>query len=107
MHIFSEVDNGTGSADGKASLGSADKAIVEYKFAKNSHLRNILTQVSVYLETNKTSNAVYIIFYFTYEQEMKVKIILKELNLVNEKSVVVIDARNDNKPSVSKAGNSR
>jgi hypothetical protein len=44
-----------------------------------------------------------VILFFSYDDEQKVRAILKELSLENEKYVVLIDARNDNKPSASKA----
>ena len=41
--------------------------------------------------------------YYTAKDEQRVKKILKELELEREKSIVLIDARGDNKPSASKA----
>ena len=40
---------------------------------------------------------------FTREDEFKVRKVLKELKLENDESIVLIDARSDNKPSGSKA----
>jgi hypothetical protein len=44
-----------------------------------------------------------VIVYYTSAQEARVNGILKELKLEEEESVVVIDARGDNKPSASTA----
>jgi len=43
------------------------------------------------------------IIYFSIEEKLRVDAILKELELVGHKDVVLIDARADNKPSGSKA----
>jgi hypothetical protein len=42
-----------------------------------------------------------VILSYTEEDERRVAAILKELGLVNEESIVLIDARSDNKPSAS------
>jgi hypothetical protein len=44
-----------------------------------------------------------VIIYYTAEHEARVKKILKKLELDGEESIVLIDARSDNKPSASKA----
>jgi hypothetical protein len=44
-----------------------------------------------------------VIVYYTSAQEARVNRILKELKLEEEESVVVIDARGDNKPAASTA----
>jgi len=41
--------------------------------------------------------------FFTDEEEERAVAILKELNLLNSPDVILIDAREDNKPSGSKA----
>lgn len=41
--------------------------------------------------------------YFDYGQLEKVNFILKELKLEEDDSIILIDARNDNKPSGSNA----
>lgn len=43
------------------------------------------------------------IVFYTEKDEQKVRGILKELKLQSEESIVLIDARNDNKSSASKA----
>jgi aspartate/tyrosine/aromatic aminotransferase len=44
-----------------------------------------------------------VIVYYTEQDEARVKGILNDLNLASEESIVLIDARSDNKPSGSKA----
>jgi hypothetical protein len=50
-----------------------------------------------------SERAIQVILFFSYDEEQKVKAILKELDLENEEYVVLIDARKDNKPSASNA----
>lgn len=53
------------------------------------------------MDANQTCNHFKVIVFFTQQEEDRVKKILNELNLHNSPHVVVIDARNDNKPSAS------
>jgi hypothetical protein len=99
-----EVNNGRGPADFKVSRGSKDKTIVEFKLAKNTQLkRNLQKQVTIYEKANNTKKSIKVILYFSQEQVNRVQSILRELNLADEKSIILIDARNDNKPSASVA----
>lgn len=103
FEVDTEVNNGRGPVDAKVSKGSLDKSLVEFKLAKNSKLaQNLANQVDVYKKANKTDKAIKVILYFTYAEFEKVKRILKELRLENDDSIVLIDARNDNKVSASK-----
>jgi hypothetical protein len=96
-----EPNNGRGPVDFKVSRGAANKALVEFKLASNSKLRqNLQHQVEVYEAANDTSKSIKAIMYFTETEFNKVQKILKELNLVGRREVVLIDAR-DNKPSAS------
>lgn len=52
---------------------------------------------------NRTRSSVKVIVYYTEQDEMRVKSILKDLGLGSEESIVLIDARADNKPSASEA----
>lgn len=104
LDLNREVDNGRGPVDFKASRGAIDKSLIEFKLGSNSQLkRNLKNQVEIYKQANKTPHAVKVIVCYTAEQERKVERILKELELAGDSSVIVIDARNDNKPSASKA----
>ncbi len=97
-----EPNNGRGPVDFKVSKGAANKALVEFKLASNGKLRqNLQHQVEVYKAANDTSKSIKAIMYFTEAEFNKVRKILKELNLLGRRDVVLIDARDDNKPSAS------
>lgn len=99
-----EVNNGRGPVDYKISRGSPDSSLVEFKLAGNKSLKkNLQKQVEVYKEANKNSRSITVILYFSEAELFRVRKILKELSLAEGDSLVLIDARNDNKPSGSKA----
>ncbi|PPG06598.1 hypothetical protein C5C59_05710 [Rathayibacter sp. AY1F4] len=99
-----EVNNGRGPVDFKLSKGAVDKSLIEIKLARNSQLkRNLQNQVEVYEKANGTRTSVKMIVCYTEADVAKGYAVLKELDLRGEKSIVVIDARADNKPSGSKA----
>ncbi len=102
--VNTEVNNGRGPVDTKVSQGAKDASLVEFKLASNSQLeRNLKNQVEVYKKANSTDKAIKAIVYFTYRELRKVQAILKRLNVENEESIILIDARRDNKVSASKA----
>ena len=102
--INREPNNGRGPVDFKASFGAGDKSLIEFKLGSNSQLkRNLEKQVSIYEAANKTRTSVKVIVYYTAADEISVNKMLKELGLRSEESIVLIDARSDNKPSASKA----
>jgi hypothetical protein len=102
--VSPETNDGRGPVDFKISRGSQDKTLVEFKLASNSKLKqNLENQVEVYKKAHSTNKSIKVILFFSYEEEQKIQSILKELGLENEKYVVSIDARNDNKPSASNA----
>jgi hypothetical protein len=104
LDVNREVNNGRGPVDYKTSMGAGDKSLIEFKLASNSKLKaNLQKQVSIYEAANGTRTSVKIIVCFTRADEAKVDRVLRALKLTTEKSIVVIDARNDNKPSASKA----
>ncbi|MFK4102928.1 hypothetical protein ACI2L1_23140 [Streptomyces sp. NPDC019531] len=99
-----EPNNGRGPVDFKVSYGAGDKSLIEFKLASNSSLkRNLENQVPVYEKANRTDKSIKVIICYTQAHQNKVAKVLKELGLDKEPSIVVIDARNDNKPSASKA----
>jgi hypothetical protein len=99
-----EVNNGRGPVDYKVSAGAWDKSLIEFKLASNTALkRNLEKQVEIYKKANDTDKAVKVIVSYTAKDEERVKKILKKLGIENEESIVLIDARSDNKPSASKA----
>lgn len=99
-----EPNNGRGPVDFKASFGAGDKSLIEFKLGSNTQLkRNLEKQVAIYEKANRTRTAVKVIVYYTAKDQRRVERILRELKLENEESIVLIDARSDNKPSASKA----
>ena len=100
----SEVNNGRGAVDFKVSRGNKDKTLVEFKLAKNSKLRqNLEKQVEIYEDVNRTKKSLKVIFYFNDQERQKVERVLKELKLKKDDTIILIDCRNDNKPSASNA----
>jgi len=100
--VNAEVNNGRGPVDFKISRGSKDKTLVEFKLASNSKLKqNLQNQVEVYKKANQTNKGIKAILYFSESELEKINKVLKELELESEPSVVLIDARADNKPSAS------
>lgn len=99
-----EVNNGRGPVDFKISRGKKDSTLVEFKLAKNTSLeKNLKNQVKIYEAASDTKQSIKVILYFSYRELNKVNWILKKLKLTGNPDVVLIDARNDNKPSASKA----
>lgn len=104
LDVNREVNNGRGPVDFKASYGKGDKSLIEFKLASNTSLKkNLQNQVAIYEAANGTRTSVKVIVCFTAQHQARVAAILKELSLETEESVVVIDARADNKPSASNA----
>lgn len=102
--VSAEVNDGRGPADFKISKGAKDKTIVEFKLAKNTHLkRNLEKQVPAYKKASGAKDGIVVILYFDDGQLKRVNKILKDLGLVGHKDIVLIDAQRDNKPSGSKA----
>ena len=75
---------------------------MEFKLARNSKLKqNIKKQLEIYQEANNTKKGIKVILFYTHEEELKVKQLLKELKIDDKENIVLIDARNDNKKSAS------
>ena len=99
-----EANNGRGPVDFKLSFGDYDKSLIEVKLASNSKLKkNLQNQLDVYEAANETRQSVSMIIVYTEAEAAKVARIVKELGLEEDESVVVVDARSDNKPSGSRA----
>jgi hypothetical protein len=99
-----EPNNGRGPVDFKVSYGAKDKSLIEFKLAKSSSLkRNLERQVEIYEKANKTKNSLKVIICYTTEDQRKLAGILNDLGLTEDKNIISIDARSDNKPSASKA----
>ena len=96
-----EVNNGRGPVDYTVSFGAKDKTLIEFKLATNTKLKmNLQNQTKVYEAAADTKRSIKAILYFDNTQLARVKAILKELDLENDQSIVLIDA-GDNKPSAS------
>ena len=102
--VTSEANDGRGPADFKVSRGARDKTIVEMKLASNTALRrNLEHQTPTYQKASDSGAAVKVIIYFSHGERARVLKILDELKLRDSPNVVLLDARDDNKPSGSRA----
>ena len=102
--VTTEANDGRGPADFKISRGAKDKTIVEMKLATNTSLkRNLEKQVEIYKKASDAKHGIKVIIYFDLSGFGRIMRTLKELNLVGDRDIVLIDARGDNKPSGSKA----
>lgn len=102
--VNAEVNNGRGPVDFKASIGSWDKSLIEFKQAKNTKLKqNLQNQLAIYEAANDTKMGIKVIIFFTAQEETRLFGILEELDMLEAENVITIDARNDNKPSASNA----
>ncbi len=104
LDVNSEVNNGRGPADYKISYGKKNSALVEFKLASNSKLKqNLEKQVDIYKAAAETDRAIKVILFFTDSEYEKVTKVLNDLSIISCPDVILIDARNDNKPSASNA----
>ena len=95
---------GRGPVDFKISRGAKDKTLVEFKLAKNTHLKsNLEKQTKIYEKASDAGRSIKVIFYFTNKELDRVNGILRMLGISGAKDIVLVDARRDNKPSGSKA----
>ena len=102
LDVNREVNNGRGPADYKISYGKKNTTLVEFKLASNSKLKqNLEKQVDVYKAASETDRAIKAILFFTDAEYEKVTKVLNALDINGCRDVVLIDARNDNKPSAS------
>lgn len=99
--VNAEVNNGRGHVDFKISHGSKDKSLVEFKLASNKKLKqNLKHQIEVYEAANCTHQSIKVILYFDDTELNKLINVMKELELKEDKGLVLIDAR-PNKVSAS------
>jgi hypothetical protein len=103
--VTREANDGRGPADFKISRGASDLTIVEFKLAKNTQLeRNLQKQCEIYEAASDTTHpSIKAILYFNDPQFDKVVRILKRLELEGNENIVLIDARDYNKPPGSRA----
>ena len=102
--VGTEANDGRGPVDYKISRGALDKTLVEMKLAKNSQLeRNLEKQLPIYQAASDAKSGIKAIIYFSKAELDRVEGVLDKLKILGHKDIVLIDARNDNKPSGSKA----
>jgi hypothetical protein len=102
--VGTEANDGRGPVDYKISRGASGKTLIEMKLAKNTGLeRNLKKQLPIYQAASDAEYGIKAIIFFSASQEARVEAILEKLGMLNHKDIVLIDARNDNKPSGSKA----
>lgn len=102
--VSREVNDGRGPADFKVSRGAHDKTIIEFKLASNPQLRrNLERQAEIYKKASDAGSSIKVIIFFSEQEQIKVEWILQELGLLGKDTVILVDARKDNKPSGSKA----
>ena len=100
--VSREANEGRGPVDFVISRGAFDKTLVEFKLASNAKLsQNLANQVEIYKKAHDTKKSIKVILFFSEKEEKRVKKILEDLGISNEKYVVLIDARKDNKISAS------
>lgn len=104
FNVDHEVNNGRGPVDFKVSYGAGDSSLIEFKLASNTKLRrNLMKQIEIYQDANSTWQTVKVIVCYTAAHQERVAKILKELKIEGQPSIVIVDARADNKPSASEA----
>lgn len=102
--VSREVDDGRGPADYKVSRGATDKTIVEFKLASNPRLRrNLRKQVETYKKASDAAAGFKVVIFFTEAEWLRVMATLEELGLLSSRDIILVDARQDNKPSGSRA----
>ena len=85
--------------DFKISRGAKDKTLVEMKLAKNTHLeRNLQKQAKIYQKASDARDAI-----FTEAEQERAEGIIDRLGMTDHPDIILIDGRNDNKPSGSRA----
>jgi len=98
-----EANDGRGPVDYKISQGT-DKTLVEFKLAKSSSLkRNLDKQLDIYKKASDAETGFFVILYFSLEEYIRTIGIINDLGMKENKNIILIDARADNKPSASKA----
>jgi hypothetical protein len=60
-------------------------------------------QAEIYKAASDADRAIKVIVFFTDSERERVQSLLRDLGLENERDIVMIDARSDNKISASKA----
>jgi hypothetical protein len=101
--LNTEANSGRGPVDFAISKGSANKALAEFKLASNPQLAdNLEHQTKIYQKAHRANQSVKVIVYYSEAELLRVRLILRHLRLEHDQSIVLIDARNNNKQSASK-----
>jgi len=103
--VDAEPNNGRGQADFIISMGQKNQNVVEFKLASNSTLSHVFTQVEIYEAANCTEGSLIAIFCFSESEYQYAKQVIKVAGYETaiDESIFLIDCRNDNKTSASKA----
>lgn len=92
--VNAEVNNGRGPVDFKISRGALDKTLVEFKLASNRQLKaNLAHQLEIYQKANATSKGLKVVLFFTDAEYERVQGVRRELSLLDDDSIILIDAR--------------
>lgn len=99
-----DTNNGRGEADIIISKGQYNQSITEFKLASNPTLPHVFAQVKVYEAANCADGSLFAIFYFSQSEFERAKRIVIDAGYEEriDKSIFLIDCRDDNKPSASK-----
>ena len=103
--VDAEVNNGRGYADFIVSKGQKNQNIIEFKLASNSCLSHFFSQVEIYEAANCAEGSLIVIFYFSEEEYHYARNMVDRAGYSDmlDESIFLIDCRNDNKISASKA----
>lgn len=102
--IDAETKNGRGISDFIVSYGEKDKCIVEFKMAKSSTFEKVFGQIESYKKTNRCTNGIIVVFYFSNLEYEKAMQVIKERNKEKDidNTIFLIDCIKENKISASK-----
>ena len=97
--------------DGKDELKNDALSVIitlkdnEFKLASNSSLAHVFTQVEIYEAANCSEGSLVIIFFFSEEEYVYANNVVRAAGYEDmiDESIYLIDCRNDNKVSASKA----
>lgn len=103
--VDAESNNGRGQTDFIISKGQANQNIIEFKLASNSKLAHVFTQVKIYEAANCADGSLIVIFFFSEEEQAYSEQVIKDAGYEDmiDEAIFLIDCRNDNKISASKA----
>ena len=75
-----------------------------FKLASNSRLKtNLQNQAAIYQKASDADKSLKVIVFFSGQERERVQKVMEDLDMSNHPDIILIDARDDNKPSASKA----